>query len=111
MFRIADILDAISKVQSYTESINFDTFTADRKTVDAVIRNLIIIGEAASHIPDDICEANADIPWKDMKAMRNFVVREYFGVSDNVLRETVQVDLPPLVSLLKSLMEKQGTET
>jgi uncharacterized protein with HEPN domain len=105
-FRLTDVLDAISAVQKYTITMRFDDFVADRKTVDAVIRNLIIIGEAACHIPDEICQANPDIPWQDMRAMRNFVVHEYFGVSDNVLWDTIQVDLPPLVPFLRALMER-----
>lgn len=106
LFRLSDILDAIHAVQEYTADMSFDDFVADRKTVDAVIRNLIVIGEAASHIPDQVCHATPEIPWQDMQAMRNFVVHEYFGVSDNVLWDTLKVDLPPLVPLLKELMEK-----
>ena len=103
--RINDILDAINAVQKYTEGMKYETFVADRKTVDAVIRNLILIGEAASHIPDDIVSEQSDISWRDMRDMRNFVVHEYFGVSDKIIWETVQNDLPPLISLLRQMLE------
>lgn len=53
-FRIQDILDAIGAVQTYTRGMEFKTFTEDRRTVDAVVRNLIIIGEAAVQVPEDI---------------------------------------------------------
>ncbi len=105
-FRIADILNAVAAVQEYTTDMGFEDFVADRKTVDAVIRNLIIIGEAACHVPEEICQANPEIPWQDMRAMRNFVVHEYFGVSDKILWDTVQVDLPPVINLLKALTER-----
>jgi len=86
--------------------MTYDDFIADRKTVDAVVRNLIIIGEASVHIPEEICMAYADIPWQDMRAMRNFVVHEYFGVSNRILWDTVQIDLPPLVPVLKEITVK-----
>ena len=106
LFRINDILAAISSVDTYTAGMTYETFIADRKTVDAVVRNLIIIGEASVHIPDETCSEYAEIPWKDMRAMRNFVVHEYFGVSDKILWDTVQIDLPPLVPVLKEIASK-----
>jgi uncharacterized protein with HEPN domain len=92
LFRINDILDAVSTVKEYVSGMTYKDFAADKKTIDAVIRNLIIIGEAAVHIPEEICQAHQIIPWTDMRAMRNFV-HEYFGVSDKILWDTVQVDL------------------
>lgn len=106
LFRINDILDAVSAVETYVTGMTYEDFVADRKTVDAVVRNLIIIGEASVHIPGEICRAHAEIPWQDMSAMRNFVVHEYFGVSDRILWDTVQIDLPPLVPVLKEIAVK-----
>ncbi len=107
-FRITDILDAITAVRNYTAGMDFNCFAADRKTVDAVIRNFIIIGEAASHIPEEICSVNPDIPWQDMRAMRNFIVHEYFGVDDKILWDTIRVDLLPLEPLLKKLADSRN---
>lgn len=106
--RIRDILGAISAVQGYTAEMEYEAFVTDRKTVDAVIRNLIVIGEAASHVPDEVVSTHTDIPWRDMRDMRNFVVHEYFGVSDRILWDTVQSNLPPLIPLLKQLLESEG---
>jgi uncharacterized protein with HEPN domain len=104
-FRIKDILDAIRTVQGYTLGLEYESFVDDRKTVDAVVRNLIVTGEAAVHVPDDVVMAHPEIPWKDMSDMRNFVVYEYFGISNKIIWGTVQNDLPPLIPLLKSLLE------
>jgi uncharacterized protein with HEPN domain len=85
--------------------MTYEAFTADRKTVDAVIRNLIVIGEAAGRVPDDVALAHPEIPWKDMRDMRNLVIHEYFGVSDKILWDTLQRDLTPLLLLLKPLLK------
>lgn len=103
-FRIQDILDAVAAVQTYTAGMTFEAFTLDRRTVDAVVRNFIVIGEAAIHIPDEICARNPEIPWPDMRAMRNFVVHEYFGVSERVLWDTIHEDLPGIVKPLRRLL-------
>jgi uncharacterized protein with HEPN domain len=108
LFRISDILGAISAVATYVKGMSYEDFIADRKTVDAVIRNLIIIGEAASRIPDEISLQHPEVPWNDMRAMRNFVVHEYFGVSDKILWDTVQTDLPPLVPALSKIEDRYG---
>lgn len=109
-FRIRDILNAIASVQQYVDGMKFSDFIADRKTVDAVIRNLIVIGEAATHIPDKVCADNNVIPWRDMRAMRNFVVHEYFGVSDRILWDTVMNDLPLVIAPLESLLKNHVPE-
>lgn len=103
-FRIEDILNSIDTIQGYTEGMTLEEFVADRKTVDAVIRQFAIIGEAACHVPEDICLAHPEIPWKEMRAMRNYIVHVYFGVKDQIIWETVQKDIPSLPPLLRKLI-------
>jgi uncharacterized protein with HEPN domain len=103
-FRINDILAAIDAVQAYTRGMDFASFVADRKAVHAVIHNLTVIGEAACHLPDDLLFEHPKIPWRDMRDMRNFIVHEYFGISDRIIWDTVQNNLPPLIPMLKSLL-------
>jgi len=101
-------LDAVDTVQKYTQGMEFNTFTEDRRTVDAVVRNLIIIREAAVHVPEDICLKHPEVPWYDMRGVRNFVVHEYFKASDAVIWDTVQVDLPSLPALLKKILDENS---
>lgn len=103
--RIHDILKSLESIRSYTEGMGFEDFVNDRKTVDAVIRNFITIGEAAVHVPDDICSQFPEISWYEMRGMRNFVVHEYFGVSDRILWDTIQNDFPPLEKLLQKVIK------
>ncbi len=89
----------------YSTGMTFEQFTADRKTVDAVVRNFIIIGEAASHLPDDVIARHSDIPWREMRDMRNIAVHEYFGVDNLIVWETLQKNLPPLLPRLRKMTE------
>lgn len=60
--RIEDMLDAADAIEEFVKGSDFDSFRRDRKTVDAVVRNLEVMGEAARHVPDSICQKFADIP-------------------------------------------------
>jgi uncharacterized protein with HEPN domain len=104
--RITDIIEAIETVLEYTIGMTFEQFASDRKTIDAVIRNFIIIGEAASHLPDDLMETHPELPWREMRDMRNIVVHEYFGVDNRVVWETLQRNLPSLLPLLRQVIGK-----
>jgi len=106
--RIKDILASIDKALEYTRDMDFEQFKADTKTVDAVVRNIEIIGEAASHVPENIIADNPDLPWQDMRDMRNVLAHEYFGINEKIIWNTVQEDLPPLVQQLKSLLAKHN---
>ena len=107
-FRVRDILSAVEGARQYIEGMSFDDFIKDPRTIDAVVRKLTIIGEAAVHVPDTICRRSPDVPWIDMRAMRNFVVHEYFGVSERIVWDTVQNDLPGIVEPLTRLVSLEG---
>lgn len=100
---IEDRTEAIEKIRRYTEGMTFEKFMADEKTVDAVIRNITVIGEAARNIPEEIQKVHPDMPWMEMRGIRNVVVHEYFGVSKDILWRTVEEDLPRLASALKRI--------
>ncbi len=100
-FRIDDIIEAIDKIERYTRGIDFDEWQQDEKTVDAVIRNIEVIGEASSHLPIEIQEQYKDIPWSMMKGIRNIVAHEYFGIDLEIIWKTVKEDLPVLKELLR----------
>jgi uncharacterized protein with HEPN domain len=103
--RIEDILDAITEIQSFVAGTTLEQFKTDAKTLKAVAADLMIIGEAANHIPDDVQDAHPDVPWLVMRAMRNRVVHVYFDVDPAILWDTVQHDLPKLVDPLKNLLD------
>ena len=105
--RIRDILESIGRIFEYAQNLDFGEFRSDTKTVDAVVRNFEIIGEAANRVPEEIVLEHPEIPWQDMKDMRNVLAHEYFGINEKIVWETIQEDLPPLIPLLKRLLEEQ----
>ncbi len=104
---VEDIVAAIARIERYTQGMDLESFRSSDITVDAVIRNFTVIGEAARQIPLEIEKANTDIPWDKMRALRNIVVHQYFGVDVSILWETLRHDLPPLAPLLKRVLGKQ----
>jgi uncharacterized protein with HEPN domain len=80
-----DIKEAVEKIETFTRGFTFEEFVEDAKTVDAVIRNLEIMGEAAKHIPKRVKERHSDIDWKAMAGMRNILTHEYFGVRMGII--------------------------
>lgn len=103
--RIEDILESIEKIQRYTHGMSFDDFIANELVFDAVVRNISIIGEASNHIPERIQELYPDVPWDEMRGIRNVLVHEYFGISATVLWYTIEHNLPPLIPMLKAVLE------
>jgi uncharacterized protein with HEPN domain len=95
-FRIDDILESIEKIERYIKGMDLDSWQSDEKTVDAVIRNIEIIGEASSHLPDEVLKQYDDIPWSLMKGIRTILAHEYFGVDLEIIWKTVTEDLPIL---------------
>lgn len=106
--RLRDILTAIGKIRRYTDGMDAEAFAADEKTIDAVLRNLSVIGEAASHVPEDFGAGHPHVPWAEMRGMRNVVIHEYFGVSLAIVWQTLQQDLPALEDELRTLLARNG---
>lgn len=105
--RLQDIVDAIAEIHSFVGSLEFDQFRSDAKTLRAVGADLMIIGEAANHIPGEIEEANPDIPWHLMRALRNRLVHAYFDIDARIVWDIIQNDLPQLVEPLKKLRSEE----
>jgi len=103
--RVQDIFDAIAEVDSFVQGMDYDAFQHDIKTIKAVQLNFIVIGEAASHVPDVVQAAHPDIPWHLMRAIRNRLVHVYFSVDPQIVWDTIQHDLPPLTRHLRSLLD------
>jgi uncharacterized protein with HEPN domain len=105
-FRVRHILDAIDKIARYTDGMSFDEFRVDDRTIDAVIRNFLVIGEASGHVPDSVREHFPAVPWKLMEGMRHVLVHDYDTVRLDIVWKTLTDDLPPLVEPLQVLVRE-----
>ena len=103
--RLRDILSAIERIVGYTEGLSYEQFCADARTIEAVQYNFIVIGEAAAHLARELTDSHPEIPWAEMRGLRNVVAHTYFAVSSSVLWQTARSDLPPLVDRLRMLKE------
>ena len=99
-----DILDAVNDAESFLEGMDFEQFAKDRKTLNAVVRSLEIIGEASKNLPTSMREKYGMVPWKKMIGMRDKVIHGYFGVDTKTLWSTVKDDLPPLRQLVQKIL-------
>jgi uncharacterized protein with HEPN domain len=100
---IGDIIESGTKILAYTNSLSFEQFIADDKTVDAVIRNFEIIGEAANRLPEEFKENYPDIDWHRIRGFRNRIVHDYFGIDYEIVWQIKEAFLPELLEKLRSL--------
>lgn len=107
---LADILAALDETAEFTAGMSFEAFARDRKTVNAVVRSLEVLGEAAKRIPDDLRAQAPAVPWKYMAGMRDKLIHAYFGVDLRIVWAAAREELPPLRGEIERLKNGlQGT--
>ena len=91
-----DICEALDRIEQYISGMSFDVFSNDRKSVDAVVRNLEIIGEASNRLPADFKNSHSQIEWHKAVGLRHRIVHEYFGIDLQIVWQILKKDLPSL---------------
>lgn len=97
------MLEAVSRIQSYTKGLTFKEFLDDQKTIDAVARNFEILGEASTRIDPDFQATNQQIPWQQLRGYRNRLIHEYFGVDYEIVWDIIENELGQLLGQLEDL--------
>jgi uncharacterized protein with HEPN domain len=106
-FYIDDMISFAEKVISYTDGLDQAEFVKRDITYDATLRNLELIGEAATHLPEKVREAYPDIPWRLIIATRNRLIHGYLGIDDDTLWSIIIGDVVKLIPLLEELRAKE----
>jgi len=101
---VEDIVSAVERIENYTSGMDAPAFAEDTRTIDAVIRNFIVIGEASRHIPTEVQAQYSSVPWRLLSDMRNFAVHHYWAVDPDVLWKTLREDFPPLLQGLRKML-------
>lgn len=104
---LEDILEAIDRIQVYVQDVTREDFETDRMRIDAVIRNLEIIGEAVKQVPDSVQEKYPSIAWRKIAGLRDILIHKYFDVNLEVVWSVVQSNIPILkIEIQQILREK-----
>jgi uncharacterized protein with HEPN domain len=103
---ISDILESAHKIIDYTKGQTFEDFIKDSKTVDAVIRNFEIIGEAANRLPEEFKNQFSEVDWLRIRGFRNRIVHDYFGIDYSIVWNIKESFLPEMIAQLQPLTEK-----
>lgn len=91
-----DILESIKAIEEFVGGQSFAEFSNDRRTFDAVVRNLEIIGEAIKKIPENIRSKNPGVPWRKIGSLRDILAHEYFRIDKEIIWDVVKNKLPEL---------------
>ena len=98
------INEAIESIEEYLHGVSYDKFKSNKMMIDAVVRELEIIGEASNNLSDNFREKHSDVFWRQMKDMRNFLIHEYFGVNTKIVWDTCKNDLPVLKQFISTIL-------
>ena len=101
---IEDITEAVKRIRDYVADMDYPVFLRDKKTQDAVVRNLEIIGEAAKKVPSAFRARHERIPWKKMAGLRDVLIHDYFGINLEIIWAVASDNLPPLIGPLKKAL-------
>ena len=106
---VDDICEAVEKIERYTAGMDYEEFVDDERTVDAVLRNFEVIGEAAKNVPEEIRREHDDVPWSEMAGMRDKLIHGYATIELQIVWETVEEEIPTLKPRMEAVRAELET--
>jgi uncharacterized protein with HEPN domain len=103
---LEDILEAIARIQRYTRGLSQDAFADDQRTVDAIVRNLEVIGEAVKQLPAEVRLRAPAVEWQKIAGLRDILIHQYFGIDIEIVWDVVQTKLPDLRAAVLSILDR-----
>lgn len=103
---LEDILEGTRKITAYTGNLSKAAFLEDEKTIDAVVRNLEVIGEAVKKLPEDLRAQHSAVEWKKISGLRDILIHEYFGLDAEIVWDIVQTKVPALDREVRSMLNE-----
>lgn len=107
---VEDMVEACARVIEYTSGLDAATLRADRKTIDAVVRNLEVLGEAAKRVSNTLRALAPGIPWREIAGMRDVLIHDYFGIDLDIVCDVAFVKVPSLYPALGDLLRQVDTD-
>ncbi len=104
---LEDIITSMERIAEYLDGLSFEEFKKDYKTIDAVIRNFEVIGEAARNLPLEIRSKYTEVPWDEMYLLRNKISHEYFGIDYEIIWDVATNYLPKNKSQIERILERE----
>jgi len=102
---LSEIQEAAQDILAHTRGMNGEAFLADKKTKQAVIRCLEVMGEATKGLPLSFREAHPEVPWREVSGMRDVLIHQYFGIDEERLWLAVEKSVPPLLASISKILQ------
>jgi uncharacterized protein with HEPN domain len=100
------MIEACERVVSYAAGSDAAALRSDRRTVDAIVRNLEVLGEAAKRVSPEHKAHASEIPWREIAGMRDVLIHDYFGVDLDIVCDAALAKVPTLLPLLRALLSE-----
>ena len=101
---VGEILQAVERINKYIEGVNYNKFLNDAKTIDAVLMNLIVIGETANRLSEDFKDRHVEMDWFSIRGLRNRVAHDYIGTNLQIVWDTITSDIPELKAYIEKII-------
>jgi len=107
---LMDMLIACEKIMKYTRDLSYEDFRRNDMVIDAVVRNIEILGEASKNISEGLKKRYPEVEWREISRTRDKIIHFYFGVDLSIVWDIITVDIPPLRKKLEKITKEEGWE-